>query len=217
MALLIGMDEAGYGPNLGPLVIAATAWRIDPLLIRPRQHPGESWDDPAWLYNLLAPRVTCRPSPDGRVAIGDSKKLYKGGGRLESLERGVLAAFNSIDRHPNTWRQMVGWLAADPQGAMDRLPWYQGRDFPIPVDGPSITQRITGPEPSVSIVALRARAIFAEEFNAQIELHGNKATVLTGMSLGLLDDLLDGLEPCMSRAQTCAEICVVCDKHGGRN
>ncbi|MFM8709140.1 MAG: hypothetical protein ACKOHK_13950, partial [Planctomycetia bacterium] len=28
MTLLIGTDEAGYGPNLGPLVVAATAWRI---------------------------------------------------------------------------------------------------------------------------------------------------------------------------------------------
>jgi ribonuclease HIII len=29
MGILIGMDEAGYGPNLGPLVVAATAWRVD--------------------------------------------------------------------------------------------------------------------------------------------------------------------------------------------
>jgi hypothetical protein len=28
MGILIGMDEAGYGPHLGPLVIAATAWHV---------------------------------------------------------------------------------------------------------------------------------------------------------------------------------------------
>ena len=28
MAILIGVDEAGYGPNYGPLAIAATAWCV---------------------------------------------------------------------------------------------------------------------------------------------------------------------------------------------
>ena len=25
---IVGTDEAGYGPNLGPLVISATAWEV---------------------------------------------------------------------------------------------------------------------------------------------------------------------------------------------
>ncbi len=29
MGILIGMDEAGYGPNFGPLVVAATAWHTN--------------------------------------------------------------------------------------------------------------------------------------------------------------------------------------------
>ena len=28
MTLVIGTDEAGYGPNLGPLVVAASAWHV---------------------------------------------------------------------------------------------------------------------------------------------------------------------------------------------
>jgi hypothetical protein len=28
MGILVGMDEAGYGPNLGPLAVAATAWEV---------------------------------------------------------------------------------------------------------------------------------------------------------------------------------------------
>src|SRR5687768_1242409 len=28
MGILIGMDEAGYGPHFGPLVVAATAWEV---------------------------------------------------------------------------------------------------------------------------------------------------------------------------------------------
>ncbi len=28
MGFVIGMDEAGYGPNLGPLVLTATVWEV---------------------------------------------------------------------------------------------------------------------------------------------------------------------------------------------
>ena len=31
MTLVIGIDEAGYGPNLGPLVIGGSSWQIDDL------------------------------------------------------------------------------------------------------------------------------------------------------------------------------------------
>lgn len=44
MGILIGMDEAGYGPQLGPLVIAATAWQVPTVTaesLRRRARPGE--------------------------------------------------------------------------------------------------------------------------------------------------------------------------------
>ena len=106
MALLIGVDEAGYGPNLGPLVIAATAWEIadcgtqrvpgiaDCISSNPKsQIPNPKFSAPPDLYKLLRRAVT--RAPDGkRVAIADSKALYKPAIGLMHLEHGVLTALH---------------------------------------------------------------------------------------------------------------------------
>ena len=122
MAWLIGVDEAGYGPNLGPLTIAATAWRVDSNRIEPSGEPGRP--RPRYfaakrslpendlsrapgsgttrlaglaslaefdLYEQLAKAVS-REVDGERIAIADSKRLYKPGGGLRLLERGVFAA-----------------------------------------------------------------------------------------------------------------------------
>src|SRR3954465_11238224 len=55
MGILIGMDEAGYGPHLGPLVIAATAWHVTDEL----------------------PNSGCNPYDNGEVASATVKKRRK--------------------------------------------------------------------------------------------------------------------------------------------
>jgi len=73
MTVVIGTDEAGYGPNLGPLVIAATAWRI-------------AADDAA-----AATAITAAADDAGRPWV-DSKLVYRGGAGLARLEECVLAS-----------------------------------------------------------------------------------------------------------------------------
>ena len=62
LAFKIGTDEAGYGPNLGPLVVTGTLWESE-----------DCTDD---LYQLLAPCVADQPpgrnNPDKQsIAIAD--------------------------------------------------------------------------------------------------------------------------------------------------
>ena len=71
MGFLIGTDEAGYGPNLGPLVVSSTIWQV----------PDDRLD--CDLYELLAPLVVTEPSDDPwTIPIADSKQLYRPGGSL---------------------------------------------------------------------------------------------------------------------------------------
>lgn len=92
MPLIIGVDEAGYGPNLGPLVIVASAWRVSD-----EQMPAEP--DALSAINELFLCERSGPAGARRVGggtaagpwIADSKIVYSRGG-LAALERTVLAA-----------------------------------------------------------------------------------------------------------------------------
>lgn len=81
MALLIGMDEAGYGPNYGPLVVGATVWEVpdDPREI-------DLWRAFAGIIEQTA------PVGDSHIQIADSKQVYNPAKGLVNLERGVLRA-----------------------------------------------------------------------------------------------------------------------------
>src|SRR5438876_9938316 len=101
VVFVLGTDEAGYGPNLGPLVIGASAWKV------PNRSCAER------LYELLSATVSAETDADGsKVAIADSKRLYKPG-MLSLLERGVLTALTLLERCASRWRDV--WEPLDPE------------------------------------------------------------------------------------------------------
>ena len=127
MGHLIGTDEAGYGPNLGPLVISATAWispdgvGVEELFCR--------------LARVIASEVRHVRAANGPcVAMADSKALYGSGKGLRHLERGLWAALRLLGHRLRTWRDVWIALAPDAVGTMSSIPWYVEYDEPAPVD-----------------------------------------------------------------------------------
>ena len=109
MFLLVGTDEAGYGPNLGPLVISASVWAID-------HDPADTTVDDR-LYRAVR-KVVCASAAKAnrrRVAWADSKAIYSPDIGLGVLERGVLAALHLLGPCPADWRSL--WQLLDPAGA----------------------------------------------------------------------------------------------------
>ncbi|MFO0797369.1 MAG: hypothetical protein U0804_07810 [Gemmataceae bacterium] len=76
MPWVVGIDEAGYGPNLGPLVQAAVCLHLPD-------------DDPAGWDALKAVVRRAHEPADERLLIDDSKQVYTRGG-LAALERAVI-------------------------------------------------------------------------------------------------------------------------------
>ena len=208
MGYLIGTDEAGYGPNLGPLVISVTVWEAP---------DGGGEDLFARLEHLISPDVRRTRAAGGPcVAMADSKSLYAAGKGLGRLERGLWAALGLLNGCPRTWRNVWQSLAPESLGEMRRIPWYADYDAPAPLECnleemASLVDTLQAGLAAVGVrlAAMRSRAIFPEEFNGLVERYGSKGTALSHETLALAAHAIESLPS--------GRISVVCDKHGGRN
>jgi hypothetical protein len=216
MALLIGTDEAGYGPNLGPLVVSASVWEVPDGV-----GPGD-------LYGLLSGVVAARRRRNGRVVavIADSKSLYQPGQGLGPLETGLLAALAALGRQPESWTQAWEALAPDSAAVRSAVPWYAGYDAPVPARAAKAeVGRLAGvlqagfEAAGVRLVEVRSRAVFPEEFNGLVDGHGTKGAALSHVTLalaaGLAGEFAAGEDGAADRVA--GPVSIICDKHGGRN
>lgn len=218
MGYIVGTDEAGYAPNLGPLVISATVWSV----------PGEP--RAVDLYKLLSNAVAKTPPKPAkkktaaghaparlprRLLLADSKVVYRPPDGLSSLELGVLSALALSGHRPACWRELWNVLDGRSAGALDRFPWHVDYDCQLPVAAAAdhvahLAGRLAAEaeQAEVMLLAMRSRAIFADDWNALTGEH-NKSTALSLLTFELLGEVLAALPP--------APVAVICDKHGGRN
>lgn len=206
MAILIGIDEAGLGPYLGPYVVTATVWEV----------PGDT--DELDLWDTFAEVLTCTPCDgDARLHIGDSKAVYQPGKGLAVLERGVLAAAGLLSEDlPATDQELRCRLAYDREDHHNGDPWYASQALPLPTANDrseiramaecwrSVLQRV-----GIRLRCVRFRVLEPKRFNRLIAVHQNKAAALSTISLQLLRDVVRGAEE--------QPVFAWCDKHGGRN
>jgi hypothetical protein len=185
--ILAGIDEAGYGPTLGPLVVSASAFRI----------PDEACPEgvPACLWTLLE-KAVCRKPDGSRVAVNDSKKLFHQKKGLRDLEEGLLP-FLCL-REPGLPRDLRALLRAAagrgsgqpsssrevPDSYLDAYPWYQGQNLDLPVDtyagfvkSRAAQLRSALESAGVKFLGLAARPFEVLEFNREVDARQNKAEV----------------------------------------
>jgi len=116
MAVLVGIDEAGFGPILGPLVVSSSAFSLPGSLLA------------ADLWDVLIKSVSSkRKRLAGRLLITDSKKAYNKSLGIGHLERTVLASLQSLGRRPGTLSELLELLCPDSLQRLENYPWY--RDF----------------------------------------------------------------------------------------
>jgi len=220
MALLIGMDEAGYGPNLGPLVISATAWEVpgDPRKI-------DLWEKFSGIIEQTA------PTNGEHIQIADSKQVYTPARGLDNLENGVLHAL-AVWRNDNccdpgaasaraagaaagSFRDIVRQVAIRPPEELDQEPWFAGADHLLPE--PEASSRGQDWLERCRLHGIRLRAICSDvvltgRFNEQTRRHDSKGRALSEMSMQLLRHTWQ-----IAAGNDHDRALIIADKHGGRN
>ena len=187
MLVYAGIDEAGYGPMLGPLSVGCSVFAID------GHDPADGAPD---LWQILDQAV-CRNRRDRhhRIAVEDSKKL-KGANSapthpLRHLERGVLAFLQTRGAPPISDQAMFDTLEV----RVPDVPWYES-STPLPVALVADELRISTAVLRRAMTAtgvrcelMRCEVIPAEEFNRQVAAMRTKASVNLCCVMRRLDEV----------------------------
>jgi ribonuclease HII len=206
MPWIIGIDEAGYGPNLGPLVMTSVACRV------PQELAAAS------LWGVLKKAVRRHAAEnDRRLFIDDSKAVYSPARGLADLETGVLAtSFRRPVDDSTPLSDFLDCVCPPHRDELGNEPWYSGTSkLPLsgnPADVANAASRfkeVSG-QRRIEWGLVRSVVICPNRFNDLLDQWGTKGAVL-GEALAEL------LRCNCSSPGTSERADFFVDKHGGRN
>jgi len=206
MAILIGIDEAGYGPLLGPLVVSAVTFTIPDSLLT------------SSLWDILRQSVSRRRmGSTGRIVINDSKRLHQKRGDVSLLQRGVLSCLNATHSlTPTTFAELLKHLGQENCHEYELYPWYTDtvRNWPLHFDPDDIDTAAAAfsqdmKDHGLQLVSIKSQSLLVGRFNDLITAINNKATVLFSQACAFIDQARRKFEK--------EDIQIVIDKQGGRN
>lgn len=210
MGFLIGMDEAGYGPNLGPLVITASLWKV----------PGDPREFDFWqaLQSVVSQK---KPTKNSKLLhVADSKEVHSSSAGLAPLEKSILPflqLFGGVEKLTSLdglWRL----LTASPThlDEIQSQPWNRDCECSLPtvVDKELVRDSQQNLKQALNAAGIELKAfcseiVLPERFNRRCQEYGSKGVLLTRLCMHLLTRVWDkeSTEPTL----------IIGDKHGGRN
>jgi hypothetical protein len=203
MAWILGIDEAGYGPNLGPFVMSAVACQAPDGLAR----------SCLWTALGSAVRRGGGRKKDGRLLVDDSKVVYSGVKGLAGLERGL---FSVAPLPALTLDELLVRLCPEDRDDVRGEAWYTGQTLlPGEVELSEVErlrERFARACASAGVGrwVVYSTVVCPARFNSWVERAGSKGAVLALAFVGLLGRGFAG-------ANGGDPLGVFIDKQGGRN
>ncbi len=173
MAVLVGIDEAGFGPILGPLIVSSSTFSLPRDLLT------------ADLWEVLKKSVGgTRKHLAGRLLIADSKKAFSKSLGIRHLERTVLACIRCLDSEPAALTELLALLCPDCLERLRDYPWHKDAgNYGIPVDDADIKIASSVLKDDLAsngmkLLELRSCCLDVAYYNKMVGSVKNKASVL---------------------------------------
>jgi len=154
-AYVVGTDEAGYGPNLGPLLVGVSCWRVDLAKKNVENELCQEKTNAPTLFDFVDESELTRVDEDdlasaairrlndalapicsrrGVFPLVDSKVLYGGAKSLAALERsfGIAVCLLGAQASDATFRGILRLTREEPNASAP--PWEREVEFDAPVD-----------------------------------------------------------------------------------
>ncbi|HHI79721.1 MAG TPA: hypothetical protein ENK02_07050 [Planctomycetes bacterium] len=208
-----GIDEAGLGPVLGPLVVGSVVLE------------GPAGEDP---WKLLGNSTCKKPRRTGskklggdrRIRVNDSKLVHTGPQGKAELERTALVFLSeSLGKTPETLQELLAQSLNFDGLELERYPWYQDLDQvplprwadPLEVQFHRIRLRKDLEDHGGRLLHSGFQLILVGAFNRLIQKTNNKSLTLYYATEGVLIAALRA-----AREGKATRSLIVLDRQGGR-
>ncbi|MHC5076837.1 MAG: hypothetical protein ACYTFM_10450 [Planctomycetota bacterium] len=203
MAIVIGIDEAGFGPILGPMVVSSSTFSVPDHLIK-----SDLW------FILRKSVAKKRKALAGRLLVTDSKKAYNRRTGTKYLERTIFAYLKCLGQNTSDLSELLTLLCPDLIKRLDTYPWYKkilDYQFSLNEADISIASEVLKDDMSaagIQFLGFNSCCLDVAHFNQMVTAVNNKSSVLFTATSRLI---LNALKKYGNRPLN-----ILIDRQGGR-
>jgi len=193
MVILTGIDEAGFGPLLGPLVVSSSTFSLPHNLLT------------SDLWQILRKSISYgRKGLAGRLLITDSKKAYSKSIGIKHL----------LGKEPATLTELLNLLAPSCLERLSVYPWYENiKEHSLSIDNADkeIASGVLADDLNsngIELLDLKSCCLDVAYYNKMVAAVKNKANVLFSATCSLIKSAYDNFGG--------DDLQIIVDRQGGR-